>query len=239
MIERDPRFPNAAPVFVSGADFKTEVLLVDLTNRGAKLLGLCALPFGTVVTLRKDDEAIDATVRWSRTGLTGLEFDVMLGPKFTELMRRFRGVSRRGARRVGSFGFSELACGGQPDGMQEEAAPFDFHDMAADTPSSPFPPAAQTTAQPISPTAPRPRRHGTHKPITVHHRGRPHASVIVNYSKRGLGLRDLPDAQPGDSISVPLNGLVIWGAVRWVSDGQVGAMLTLPLSSAQQRACFG
>lgn len=237
MIERDPRFPNAAPIILTHSGTTCAGWVVGLSNRGAKLLGLRDACFGDVIEMRLGDETIPAIVRWNRTGLTGVQFDVMLGPKMTELMRRFRGPSRRGAKRVGSFGFAELKTD-TPDGMQEDAAEFCCELIETD----PGPPADASFAfgepKPCSLSLAersRSRRRSSEYCTKVTFQGKLHRVRVVNYSREGLCLEGLRAAEPGLSLALPLGNQIIWGSVRWATATSVGVILTQPLAPAQQK----
>jgi hypothetical protein len=229
MTERDPRFLNAAPISLTHCGTTLSGWVVDLSNRGARLLGPREARFGDIIDMRVGDESISAIVRWTRTGITGVEFDAMLGPKMTELMRRFRGPSRRGARRVGSFGFHELTWGG-PQDLDEEQAEFGGDPGTSAEPED----TGGAEDSPNPPPDARPARFDGAYRALAGFRGEHRWVTVRNYSRRGLCVAGLGDAHRGESLTLQIGSVVVWGGIRWSDGTLAGVMLTTPLSPAQR-----
>ena len=103
------RLPCRFPARVEGPQGEIEVVIVDVTEAGAKADGLTGLPPGTPCRLRILNEAVPGVVRWAAAGSAGLIFDRPLTPRQLDVVRHRRTSRRehvRGARRT--HGFTEL-----------------------------------------------------------------------------------------------------------------------------------
>ena len=103
------RLPARFPTKVEGPAGEIDVVVVDVTDLGAKADGLGCLPPGTSCRLRILSDSIPATVRWSAGGAAGLSFERKLTPRQLDVVRHRRTPRReddRTARR--SHGFTEL-----------------------------------------------------------------------------------------------------------------------------------
>lgn len=111
MQYREPRRPCDFPVRIErpGPDgpVVSDVMLRDLTAAGARLTGLPVLERGAAVSILLRGAPLGATIRWSRSGASGLRFDCPLTPRQMDLLRRHdRFGQRPAARRL--HGFREL-----------------------------------------------------------------------------------------------------------------------------------
>lgn len=103
------RLPTRFPTRVASPLGEIEVVIVDITEMGAKADGLGALPAGTECGLRILNETVPATVRWSAGGAAGLAFAERLTPRQLDVVRHRRTprpeVGRQARR---THGFTEL-----------------------------------------------------------------------------------------------------------------------------------
>ena len=104
------RLPVRFPTRVEGPEGAIEVVVVDVTDLGAKIDGLGCLTPGTSCALRILSDSVPATVRWSAGGAAGLLFGRALTARQLDVVRHSRTV-RRGAQQPAGrrqHGFTEL-----------------------------------------------------------------------------------------------------------------------------------
>ena len=106
------RLPCRFPTRVEGPQGEIEVVVVDVTDLGAKIDGLVGLPPGASCRLRILNDAVPAVVRWCAGGSAGVTFERPLTPRQLDVVRHRRTV-RADAERGGhtarhTHGFTEL-----------------------------------------------------------------------------------------------------------------------------------
>lgn len=103
------RLPTRFPTRVESPLGEIEVVIVDVTELGAKADGLGMLPAGTKCRLHILSETVTATVRWTAGGATGLAFAQELTPRQLDVVRHRRTPRFDAARQLRrSHGFTEL-----------------------------------------------------------------------------------------------------------------------------------
>lgn len=103
------RLPTRFPTRVESPQGEIEVVIVDVTELGAKADGLGVLPAGTECGLRILSETVAATVRWSAGGAAGLAFAQKLTPRQLDVVRHRRTPRPdEGRQPRRSHGFTEL-----------------------------------------------------------------------------------------------------------------------------------
>lgn len=103
------RLPSRFPTHVEGPQGEVEVVIVDVTELGAKADGLGCLPPGTACRLRILNESVPAIVRWSAGNAAGIAFEQKLTPRQLDVVRHRRTPRPDPGRQPRrSHGFTEL-----------------------------------------------------------------------------------------------------------------------------------
>ena len=103
------RLPARFPTCVESPEGEIDVVIVDVTDLGAKADGLGGLAPGTACHLRILSDSVPATVRWSAGGAAGLIFGRKLTPQQLDVVRHRR-TPRAGFERPArrQHGFTEM-----------------------------------------------------------------------------------------------------------------------------------
>ena len=103
------RLPTRFPTQVDTALGSVEVVIVDVTDLGAKADGLGGVPPGTECRLHILSETVAGVVRWAAGGAAGIGFKEKLTPRQLDVVRHRRTARADPGRQPRrSHGFTEL-----------------------------------------------------------------------------------------------------------------------------------
>ena len=108
-LRANRRLPARFPTRAETPQGEVEIVIVDVTELGAKVDGLGGVAPGTPCRLRILNEAVAAVVRWTAGDAAGLLFEQKLTPRQLDVVRHRRTPRPdmgRAPRR--SHGFTEL-----------------------------------------------------------------------------------------------------------------------------------